>query len=73
MKENPEAVRAELKRRGFPGWRTMSRAQRYNAKMEQMFEFARRVQGEDYGEGFGGREEKPEPMPDGLDCPVAPI
>jgi hypothetical protein len=29
------------KRPRFPGWRTMTRAQRYNARMEEIFEQAK--------------------------------
>jgi len=48
-KERPEDVKADLKRRGFPGWRHMTAAERRNEKMHRMFEFARRTQGDDYG------------------------
>lgn len=30
----------------FPGWRTMTAAQRYNAKMDAMFDEARRLERE---------------------------
>jgi hypothetical protein len=34
----------KISARPFPGWRTMTRAQRYNAKMDRIFEAAKDTQ-----------------------------